>query len=65
MYAEYSKWIKREIESAKNYTKPILAVKPWAQEKQAGVVLDNAAEGVGWNKKPVVAAIWKLFQEAN
>lgn len=61
MYASYSKWIKREIEGAKEYGKPILAVSPWAQERQAGVVVENADRSVGWNKKPLVQAIWDLY----
>ena len=36
VYASYSKWIKKEIEIAKNdfsAPKPILAVEPWASTK--------------------------------
>jgi hypothetical protein len=33
MYANYSKWIQKEIAGAKNYSKPILAVNPWGQQK--------------------------------
>jgi hypothetical protein len=62
MYANYSKWIKKEIEGSKAYTKPILAVNPFGQQKKSGVVLDNADEAVGWNKKPVINAIWNLYR---
>ncbi len=62
MYSTYSKWIKREINGAKTYAKPILAVTPSGQEKQSGVVLGNAEAEVGWNKKSVVIGIWKLFR---
>lgn len=62
MYANYSKWIKKEIEGSKAYSKPILAVNPFGQQKKAGVVLDNADEAVGWNKKPVINAIWNLYR---
>lgn len=61
MYANYSKWIQKEIDGANHYNKPILAVNPYGQERKSGVVLDNAAEGVGWNKQPVINAIWKLY----
>ena len=62
MYTSYSKWIKEEIGGAKIYGKPILAVNPFGQERRAGVVLDNANEGVGWNKKSVINGIWNLYR---
>jgi len=65
MYATYSKWIKKEIAGAKEYIKPILAVNPWGQQNNSGVVLDNANEGVGWNKQPLINAIWKLYYAQN
>lgn len=65
MYASYSKWIQKEIDGAKAYDKPILAVNPWGQERLSGVVLDNADAGVGWNKQPLINAIWKLYHERN
>jgi len=63
MYTNYSKWIKKEIEGAKSYSKPILAVNPHGQEKKAGVVVDNADEFSGWNKQPIINAIWKLYNQ--
>jgi hypothetical protein len=65
MYTTYSKWIQKEIEGAKFYRKPILAVNPWGQLRKAGVVLDNADDGVGWNKQPLVNAIWQLYSKLN
>ena len=65
MYASYSNWIQKEIDGAKGYRKPILAVNPWGQQKKSGVVLDNADYGVGWNKQPLINAIWKLYYERN
>lgn len=65
IYANHSKWIQKEIDGAKAYGKPILAVNPHGQERKSGRVLDAAAEGVGWNKKPVISAIWKLFKDGN
>lgn len=65
MYAAYSDWIQKEIEGAKLYNKPIVAVNPWGQEKKAGVVLNNANIGVGWNKQPLIDAIWNLYYEKN
>ncbi len=65
MYAAYSKWIQREIQGSKTYGKPILAVNPFGQERKAGVVLNNADESVGWNKKSVINGIWKLYRESS
>lgn len=65
MYAQYSRWIRKEIDGAKLYGKPILAVNPWGQLKKPGVVLINADDGVGWNKQPLVNAIWKLYRDRN
>lgn len=45
MYATHSNWIQKEIDGAKLYRKPIVAVNPWGQERKAGIVLDNANEG--------------------
>lgn len=65
MYTAYSKWIQKEIDGAKLYNKPILAVNPWGQERKAGVVLNNADDGVGWNKQPLINAIWQLYYARN
>jgi hypothetical protein len=65
MYANHSKWIQKEIEAAKGYKKPILAVSPWAQEKNADIVVSNADEHVGWNKQPLINAIWSLYYAKN
>lgn len=65
MYATYSKWIQKEINGAKTHNKPILAVNPWGQQRRAGVVLNNADEGVGWNKESVVDGIWRLYYARN
>lgn len=62
MYANYSTWIKKEIEGSKYYEKKILAVNPWGQQKGSGIVKDNADDLVGWNKKPVIDGIWNLYK---
>lgn len=62
MYATHSKWIQKEIDGAQDFRRPILAVNPYGQERKAGVVLDAAQEGVGWNKKSVINGIWKLYR---
>jgi hypothetical protein len=62
LYTTYSKWIQKEIDGANEYSKPILAVNPRGQERTAGIVVNNAAEHVGWTKKSVIEGIWKLYQ---
>jgi hypothetical protein len=62
MYANYSNWIRKEIEGAQAYGKPILAVNPWAQERKSSVVAAAANQSVGWNMKTVVNGIWSLVR---
>ena len=62
MYANYSKWIQKEIDGAGEYNKPILAVNPWGQERSSSVVRNAASKVVGWNKKTVVSSIWELYK---
>ncbi|MBL7883038.1 MAG: molecular chaperone Tir, partial [Bacteroidia bacterium] len=47
----------KEIEIAKQYNKPIIAVEPWASEKTSQIVKDNADIIVKWQSKSVVDAI--------
>lgn len=62
MYASYSKWIRKEIDGAVGYGKPILAVNPWGQLRASSVVAKAASRTVGWNKEPLVKAIWELYR---
>lgn len=62
MYANYSKWIQKEIDGSSDYNKPILAVNPWGQQRASGVVVDAATKSVGWNKKSVISGIWELYK---
>lgn len=63
MYANYSKWIQKEISGCSDYGKPILAVNPWDQERASSVVGNAAAKKVGWNKKSVISGIWELYNQ--
>ena len=60
MYAYYSYWINKEIEIALKYNKPILAVKPWGQERVPQAILDVADEIVGWNTSTIIDAIRRI-----
>lgn len=60
-YATYSKWIEREIQIAKKeYDKPIVAIRPWANEQVSSVVSDAADKLVSWNTSSIVSAIREL-----
>ena len=60
VYSTYSKWIKEEIDIAKNgfsSPKPIIAIKPWGNTNMSTVVTEAADEIVNWNTESIVAAI--------
>lgn len=60
MYANYSKWIGKEIDGSRFYRKAILAVDLWGKQRTSSVVRDAADEVVGWNKQSVIDALWRL-----
>jgi hypothetical protein len=60
VYASYSKWINEEIDIAKSYGKPIIAIEPWDSEKTSKVVKDNADKVVKWQGRSIVNAIYEL-----
>jgi hypothetical protein len=62
MYAQYSKWIQKEIDGSALYGKPILAVDPWGARRTASVVANAAHKTVGWNSESVVSGIWELYR---
>lgn len=57
VYSTYSTWINKEIEIAKNYNKPIIAVEPWASERTSQIVKSNANAIVKWQSGSIVSAI--------
>lgn len=57
MYAAYSEWIDFEIETAVDYEKYIIGLKPWDQQRVPTKIQDNADVMVGWNKKSLIDAI--------
>ena len=64
MYANYSKWIAKEIRGSRTMSKPILAVNPRAQQRTASIVTGAAAHAVGWTRKSVVEGIWRLYRQS-
>lgn len=61
MYANYSKWIGKEIGGAASYSKPILAVDLRGAQRTASVVGRAANKCVSWNSHSVVNGIWDLY----
>lgn len=60
VYASYSTWIQLEIQIANELRKPIIAIRPWANQRVSSVVANNAHKMVGWNTASVVDAIREL-----
>ena len=60
VYSSYSKWIKKEIEIANKYEKPIIAIEPWDAKNTSRIVKDNADEIVKWQASSLAKAIRKL-----
>lgn len=57
VYSTYSKWINKEIEIAKKYNKPIIAVEYWGAEHTSSVVKNAATTIVKWNATSIANAI--------
>jgi MTH538 TIR-like domain (DUF1863) len=60
MYVAHSDWIQYEIDQAVRLRKPIIAIKPWGQER-VPIAIQNAATVIhGWNISPIVQSIRDL-----
>jgi len=59
MYVNYREWIQKELEIALTYSKPIVGIKPWGQERIPVEIQNAAKEIVGWNSDSIVAAVRK------
>ena len=57
VYSTYSKWINKEIEIAKKYNKPIIAVEYWGTERTSSVVKNAATTIVKWNAASIANAV--------
>ena len=62
MYVNHRKWIQEEIDIAENYSKPIIGIVPWGQERVPTHVRNAANEMVGWQTGSILDAIrrWSL-----
>lgn len=65
MYANYSKWIKKELTGAQQKGKPVLAVECWGKKRHSSVVLEYADKSCGWNKDGVISSIWELYKSCS
>ncbi len=57
VYTTYSESMKREIELAKKYNKPIIGVRPYGSERISSIVYEHANEIVNHNANSIVDAI--------
>lgn len=57
MYVAYSDWISYEIDTAVDYKKNIIGVRPWGQERVPEKVVANADVMIGWTKKSLIEAV--------
>ncbi len=65
VYANYSKWIKKEIIIAQTEfitPKPIIAVEYWGSERTSTIVKDAADLIVKWQSDSIITAIKRLVQ---
>ena len=57
VYSTYSKWIKIELDLAREMGKKIIAIEPWGSERTSSMVKSYADEIVKWQGTPIVKAI--------
>jgi hypothetical protein len=57
MYSTHSEWIKREIDLANKFNKPIIGIIPWGKQRVPVVVQNAAHDLVNWNTASIVSAI--------
>jgi hypothetical protein len=57
VYASHSDWMQEEVEMAKNYSKPIIGIRPRGNERISSVVANAADVMVNWNTASIVDAI--------
>lgn len=56
-YASYSEHIKKEVEFAQKYTKPIIAVRKFGAEQESTIATNAATTCVNWNGKSIAEAV--------
>jgi hypothetical protein len=63
MYASQQNrnWINKEIEIAQKYNKPLLAIKPWGNERTPSKIQEVAAKLVNWQSSSAINGIKELL----
>ncbi|OHZ00177.1 TIR domain-containing protein [Salinicola sp. MIT1003] len=60
MYVNYSRWLKFEMDFAKNLGKPVLGIRRWGAQRTPESVMECADEMVNWNSQSIIDAIRRL-----
>jgi hypothetical protein len=64
MYVAQRGWIQSEIEAAKAFHKPVIAVEPRGSERFPDALVQSADERVGWNSTSIISAIRRCASPA-
>ena len=64
MYVAHSGWIQSEMEAAREFRKPIIAVRPRGNERFPEAAMLIANETVWWNTASIVSAIRRNVSDA-
>lgn len=65
MYVAHRGWIQSEIEAAKEFHKPVIAVEPRGSERFPEALAQASDERVGWNSTSIVSAIRRCTDPAS
>ena len=57
MYYNYHEWMQVELDLAKEYNKPIVAVAPWGSQQMPSDIYNIADVRVRWNTNSIISAI--------
>lgn len=57
MYVAHSDWIQFEIDFARDLNKPMIGIRPWAQQRIPSAVTTSVKDMVGWRAESIVRAI--------
>lgn len=57
MYYPHREWMQFEIDTALNYNKPIIALKPHHYQRMPSIIQEVATDIVSWNTASIVSSI--------
>ena len=60
VFQDYEKWVRKEIEHAKKYKKPVIVIEPWEEERTHVVVQKSADAIIDWDKTLLIETIEEL-----